>query len=110
MSSEGALDLDRTVIEILVPERERRAAAVAWHVGHIDCAGQMLVEPGVGELHRQRQILDRSPGRACADLGDAEVEAAAEGCSRRDVLRCQQHVEGVEQRGVSCAAIGDGGV
>ncbi len=39
----------------------------------------MLFDPGVDELGRERQVLDRGPSRACTDLHNAQVEGAGVG-------------------------------
>ncbi len=78
LTSEAAQDLKRAVVQALVLELERRAVRVARNRGA--CAGerpvQALIQPGVDELGRERQVLDRSPGRPRTDLYDRQIEAS----------------------------------
>ncbi|TDM90093.1 hypothetical protein CEE89_14505, partial [Lactobacillus crispatus] len=65
MNSETAQDLNRSVVEILILEREHRSRDRAGRCasdGAGESAVQMLVEPAVDELRRESQILHRSPG------------------------------------------------
>lgn len=92
-ASIASQDADGAIEQVLVLQQELRAGRITGHGrGRArERAVEILIEPRVQKLSRERQVIDRSPRRSGAGLKSAECEASR---------RVRQ--AGAEPAGVGC--------